>query len=35
MKKRIVPVFFAGDNSAEEVAVLIQNRVEIYLGEQQ
>jgi hypothetical protein len=31
----LVPVFLAGDKSAEEVAALIQNHVEIYLGEQQ
>jgi multiple sugar transport system substrate-binding protein len=30
-----VPAFFSGDKSAEEVAAIIQNRVEIYLGEQQ
>jgi ABC-type glycerol-3-phosphate transport system substrate-binding protein len=30
-----VQAFFSGDKSAEEVAALIQNRVEIYLGEQQ
>jgi hypothetical protein len=30
-----VPAFFSGDKSAEEVAAIIQNRAEIYLGEQQ
>jgi multiple sugar transport system substrate-binding protein len=30
-----VQAFFSGDKSAEAVAAIIQNRVEIYLGEQQ
>ena len=33
--KEEAAAFFAGDKSAEEVAKIVQNRVSIYLAEQQ